>query len=218
MSLFFAAFWKSLEDSAKKAKLLEDKNTSLISDNSELELKIDKNILKEELSKKYEHNSLQLKVFIDLKNRILKNSIKLVVDKAGYGSHKKLSQLDRKVYFSQFIEPITGYKPSDPYDDTRFMVKVLLRSSDLKQVAPSFDKLKNNQLHNALDKLLPELHEDAHSDKFQYTDFEVLEIGELTIEIIKSIISTNQYTDNEVNKLNEFLDEAEELIRPYKKN
>ena len=98
------------------------------------------------------------------------------------------------------------------------MVKVLLRSSDLKQVAPSFDKLKNNQLHNALEKLLPELHEDAHSDKFQYTDFEVLEIGELTIEIIKSIISTNQYKDNEANKLNEFLYEAEELIRPYKKN
>ena len=215
-------FTKKAEDSAKKAKLLEVKNASLISDNSELELKnrslYDEKTLKEELLKKYEHNSLQLKVFIDLKNRILKNSIKLVVDKAGYGSNKKLSQLDRKVYFDQFIEPITGYKPSDPYDDTRFMIKVLLRSSDLKQVAPSFDKLKNNQLHNALDKLLPELHEDAHSDKFQYTDYEVLEIGELTIEIIKSIISTNQYKDNEVNKLNEFLYEAEELIRPYKKN
>ena len=210
------------QDQEKKAKLLENKNESLKLENTEMVLEgmaIDEaNKLKEDLSKKYDDNSNQLEVYINLKNRILKNSIKQVINKAGYGSNQKLSKLDRKVYFSQFIEPITGYKPSDPYDDTRFMVKVLLKSYDLKQVAPSFEKLKNNQLHNALDKLLPELHEDAHSDKFQYTDYEVLEIGQITIDVIKSIISTNQYKDSEVDILKKYLYEAEELIRPYTKS
>ena len=210
------------QEEEKKAKLLENKNESLKLENAEkvlIGMAIDEaNKLKEDLSKKYDDNSNQLEVYINLKNRILKNSIKQVINKAGYGSHEKLSKLDREVYFSQFIEPITGYKPSDPYDDTRFMVKVLLRSYDLKQVAPSFEKLKNNQLHNALDKLLPELNEDAHSDKFQYTDYEVLEIGQITIELIKSIISTNQYKDSEVEILKKYLYEAEELIRPYTKS
>jgi hypothetical protein len=210
------------QDQEKKAKLLENKNESLKLENTEMVLEgmaIDEaNKLKEDLSKKYDDNSNQLEVYINLKNRILKNSIKQVINKAGYGSNQKLSKLDRKVYSSQFIEPITGYKPSDPYDDTRFMVKVLLKSYDLKQVAPSFEKLKNNQLHNALDKLLPELHEDAHSDKFQYTDYEVLEIGQITIDVIKSIISTNQYKDSEVDILKKYLYEAEELIRPYTKS
>jgi len=210
------------QDEEKKAKLLENKNESLKLENAEMVLEgmaiAEAKKLKEDLSQKYDDNSNQLEVYINLKNRILKNSIKQVINKAGYGSNQKLSKLDREVYFSQFIEPITGYKPSDPYDDTRFMVKVLLRSYDLKQVAPSFEKLKNNQLHNALDKLLPELHEDAHSDKFQYTDYEVLEIGKITIEVIKSIISTNQYKDSEVDILKKYLYEAEELIRPYTKS
>ena len=204
---------KKLIDNEKKNNLLMVKNQKLIDENYDLE---DAKKISEEFSKKFDKNEMQILAYINLKNNVLKNCVQMIIKKAGFGSNSELMSLNERVIREQFIEPIVSFKPDDPYEDLRFMIKILLRSKDLIKVAPALHKLMNYEINKYLKILLQHLNNDAHSNKNEYTDEEILELGMLIIELISNFISTENYEFDEENILREFINEAEGLVRPFK--
>ena len=159
---------------------------------------------------------MQTVAYINLVNKVLKNCVQLIVKKAGFGSNSELMSLNERVIREQFIEPIVSFKPDDPYEDLRFMIKLLLRYRDLNKVAPFLNDLMNYELNKYLKVLLQHLNNDAHSNKYIFTDEEILELGLLIIEFISNLISTEKFKFDEENKLREFINESEDLMRPFK--
>jgi len=204
---------KKVIDKEKKNNLLMVKNQKLIDKNYDLENAMKIN---EEFSKKFDKNQMQTVAYINLVNKVLKNCVQLIVKKAGFGSNSELMSLNERVIREQFIEPIVSFKPDDPYEDLRFMIKLLLRYRDLNKVAPALNDLMNYELNKYLKVLLQHLNNDAHSNKYIFTDEEILELGLLIIEFISNLISTEKFKFDEENKLREFINESEDLMRPFK--
>ena len=96
------------------------------------------------------------------------------------------------------------------------MIKLLLRYRDLNKVAPALNDLMNYELNKYLKVLLQHLNNDAHSNKYIFTDEEILELGLLIIEFISNLISTEKFKFKKENKLREFINESEDLMRPFK--
>jgi len=223
---------KELTDEDNVNELIKTYNEKKIFYNSEtelmekkfIELDNDINTAKKVLEHFEEQSKLQREkihpnlVYLDLRKVFLKKSLRVIFDQAGYDSNYKCLQLEEELCKSWDWNNLRHTRsPSNPYSDTRYMLKVLKFSNRFLNIMPNFNYL-NEENRKKSSNLIKLLNKDSHDDDNEvYPKEDIVELGEAIILFIDSFLETNFFVDETKDKLQQVKRETELSLVNFKK-
>ena len=155
-------------------------------------------------------------IFMSLKDSILLKTMRTILKQSGFDSDFKLLNLDEELYTKTWEwKKIRGARPTKPYSDIRYMIKLLEFSKSSLSYAPTFQYLKQDQ-RDSLTKLRKKLNSFAHISKPLFSKEDILEIGDEILSLHKSFLATNYFIGDSKEALLTYQNEAKQLLNLVK--
>ena len=208
---------EKLEKEYKEKKEFYFKESEKI-ENELVELEREKNIMQEakntiEQFAKESTNTLHPNlVFMNLRDNILLQSLRVIHRSSGYGSDVKLLELD-ELLFKNTIDwrHLRGSKPKMPFSDLRYMIKVLEYSNKFLHYEKRFNYIKQQQ-RNYLIKLKKRLNFYAHQSIPIYTKNDIKDLGGSILSFLNSFLASGYFTGDVKNELLIYQSEVKNIL------
>ena len=155
-------------------------------------------------------------IFMNLKDSILLQTLRTILKQSGFDSDSKLLNLDKELYIRTFYwkQHYQG-KPTKPYSDIRYMIKLLEFSKNYLSYVPTFQYLKQEQI-DSLKDLRKKLNSFAHISKPLFLKEDILGLGDLILTFHKSFLGTDYFKGNSKEELLTYQNECKQLLNRVK--
>ena len=153
---------------------------------------------------------------MNLKDSILLQTLRTILKQSGFDSDSKLLNLDKELYIRTFYwkQHYQG-KPTKPYSDIRYMIKLLEFSKNYLSYVPTFQYLKQEQI-DSLKDLRKKLNSFAHISKPLFLKEDILGLGDLILTFHKSFLGTDYFKGNSKEELLTYQNECKQLLNRVK--
>jgi len=153
---------------------------------------------------------------MSLKDSILLQTMRTILKQSGFGSDSKLLNLDLELYTKTLEwKQKRGLRPTKPYSDIRYMIKLLEFSKSYLSYVPTFQYLKQEQI-DSLTKVKNLLNTFAHTSKPTVPKEDILELGDAILTLHKSFLATNYFKENPKEELLTYQNECKQLLNRVK--
>ncbi len=155
-------------------------------------------------------------IFMSLKDSILLQTMRTILKQSGFDSDSKLLNLDEELYTRTWNwKQIRGTRPSKPYSDIRYMIKLLEFSKLYLSYVPTFQYLKQEQ-RDPLTKVKKKLNSFAHISKELFSKEDILGLGDLILTLHESFLATDYFKGNSKEELLTYQNECKQLLNRVK--
>ena len=155
-------------------------------------------------------------IFMSLKDSILLQTMRTILKQSGFDSDSKLLNLDEELYTRTWNwKQIRGTRPSKPYSDIRYMIKLLEFSKLYLSYVPTFQYLKQEQ-RDPLTKVKKKLNSFAHISKPLFSKEDILGLGDSILTLHKSFLASDYFKGNSKEELLTYQNECKQLLNRVK--